>query len=287
MASSTHRPPVDFIVIGAHKSATTSVCDLLHQHPKLFICDPKEPNFFAHDKKWNHGLDWYGQLFANCPAGCLRGDGSTNYTMNLRFPATAQRIYDSAPAAKLIYLARHPIARIESHWLFVRKTGGVIDSDINLAVDNNELMVDISLYHKQIQSYLQLFPREQIHVEFFEDFKSQPTEVLQRICNFLQVEPLDFGQSNASAPRNASVGQLGDSLTLMRIRKIPGALAIRNLLPDFCKNLLKKKFKTKLEKPIWRPEVRQRLVDTIAPDSRQFLATFNKPQDYWDLDKPS
>jgi len=37
---------VDFLLIGAAKSATTSLSNALSQHPDICFSDPKEPQFF-------------------------------------------------------------------------------------------------------------------------------------------------------------------------------------------------------------------------------------------------
>lgn len=39
-----------FLVIGAGKSGTTSLHYYLDQHPEIYMCPVKEPNFFAYEK---------------------------------------------------------------------------------------------------------------------------------------------------------------------------------------------------------------------------------------------
>ena len=56
-----HRP--DFIVIGAMKSATTTLHEQLARQPRLFMSRPKEPNFFSDDAMYARGWDWYSSLF--------------------------------------------------------------------------------------------------------------------------------------------------------------------------------------------------------------------------------
>ena len=56
-----HRP--DFIVIGAMKSATTTLHEQLARQPGIFMCHPKEPNFFSDDENYARGWGWYGSLF--------------------------------------------------------------------------------------------------------------------------------------------------------------------------------------------------------------------------------
>ena len=53
-------PPRAFL-IGAAKSATTTLADLLNQHPHIFLSNPKEPDFFWIN--WDRGIDWYRALF--------------------------------------------------------------------------------------------------------------------------------------------------------------------------------------------------------------------------------
>ena len=42
----------DFIVIGAMKCGTSTVCGYLEDHPDVFIAPQAEPNFFAHDAQY-------------------------------------------------------------------------------------------------------------------------------------------------------------------------------------------------------------------------------------------
>ena len=48
-----HRP--DFIVIGAMKSATTTLHEQLARQPGFFMSRPKEPNFFSDDENYGRG----------------------------------------------------------------------------------------------------------------------------------------------------------------------------------------------------------------------------------------
>jgi len=39
----------NLFVVGEAKSGTTALYDFLTQHPDIFMCDPKEPDFFCKD----------------------------------------------------------------------------------------------------------------------------------------------------------------------------------------------------------------------------------------------
>ncbi len=44
-----------FLVLGAPKCGTTSLCHYLAQHPEVFVPPEKEPRFF--DAEYERGLD--------------------------------------------------------------------------------------------------------------------------------------------------------------------------------------------------------------------------------------
>jgi Sulfotransferase family len=46
-----------FLLIGAMKSGTTTLQQYLTRHPQVYMCTPKEPNFF--NDHWHRGVGWY------------------------------------------------------------------------------------------------------------------------------------------------------------------------------------------------------------------------------------
>src|SRR5262245_56221545 len=104
----------NFLVIGAMKCATTSICDILSQHHQIFVTDPKEPDFFSDEKAYARGWSWYEALFRGSENRVAIGEGSTNYTKSKLHPQAAERIAHHLPDARLMYIARHPLKRIES-----------------------------------------------------------------------------------------------------------------------------------------------------------------------------
>ena len=107
----------NFIVIGAPKCGTTTLCHLLAQHPQVFMCTPKEPAFFSREEIYQRGLAWYESLFEPGRDKKLRGEGTTGYTASLSDVVASSRIAQHLPDARLIYCVRHPIRRIESIWM--------------------------------------------------------------------------------------------------------------------------------------------------------------------------
>ena len=118
-----HRP--DFIVVGAMKSATTTLHEQLARQPGVFMSSPKEPNFFSDDAIYARGWGWYSSLFGEAGPGVVRGESSTHYTKLPTFPRTVERMVHDLPCVKLIYVMRHPIDRLISQYVHELTAGAI------------------------------------------------------------------------------------------------------------------------------------------------------------------
>jgi len=110
-------PVPNFLIIGAQKAATTSVYYGIRQHPDVFLCTPKEIHFFSLEPVFARGWDWYLSCFAEAGSRRAIGDASTSYSSRLLRPRTALRIKEALPEVRIVYVVRHPLRRIESHWM--------------------------------------------------------------------------------------------------------------------------------------------------------------------------
>ena len=54
---------VDFFCIGAQKAGTTTLHDILVQHPQLYLPSKKEAHFFDINERYTKGLDYYFKTF--------------------------------------------------------------------------------------------------------------------------------------------------------------------------------------------------------------------------------
>ena len=195
----------DFIIIGAMKSATSTLHNQLSAQPGIFMSTPKEPNFFSDDEIYNQGLNWYTALFSDADTEQICGESSTHYTKLPDYPETIQRLKAAIPQPKLIYVMRHPIDRLVSHYMH-QWSEGVISCDINQAIDRYPELVDYSCYGMQISAYFEAFGSKSVLPLFFEDLKANKNKSLNRVGEFIGLtEPLiwvdDLAQDNVSSQR--------------------------------------------------------------------------------------
>jgi hypothetical protein len=188
---------VDFIVIGAQKSGTTSLFRYLRAHPQIYMPTAKELEFFSNDRRYAKGLDWYAhQYFASASNGALCGEASTHYMM---YPKTPERIRVFLPEVKLIALLRNPIDRAYSHYRMSVERGRETRSFAEMVaeslgkpaftepVDENFDYLSFGQYGAILGRYLECFDRERIAVFFTDDMVRAPRRFIAEVYSFLGV----------------------------------------------------------------------------------------------------
>ncbi len=279
---------LDFVIPGFSKCGTTSFCDALASHPDVFIPALKEPNFFA--VNYSRGLDWYAESFELRDNEKLVGEGSTFYSTAQYALVSCRRILKHSPNCKFIFLARDPVARLESSF---REMHSSCDKyNINPPYDFGDAlktlpnMLQDSRYWRLLCHYRSLLPDDRIHVVFLKDLRRDPTAELNRCFDFLGLEGLStahlqFSRLNPAEMKNT------DSPMLRFIRTNPVTRILWQKIPLQTRNRAIKNLRLKksFESPVqWSDQAIQAFAEIIAPDARQFLSYCGKPADFWQLD---
>ncbi|MGH0038208.1 MAG: sulfotransferase family protein [Myxococcota bacterium] len=275
----------DFLVLGAAKCGTTTLCDLLGRHPDVFVHPRKELDFFCFDARYAKGLDWYAGRFAKAGDARVAGEGSPNYAKLSKHPRAAERIARDLPDAKLIYMARHPLRRMESAWLHARRSGHRSSRSFAKTLRTQASYVDTSHYERQLDAYRRHFPDERILVVFLDDLDRDPEATLERCFRFLGVEP-GFRVGSPGERRNVSSGQRVDGVLMDVLRAIPGFRRFDRRAPRGWRRFRRRWLQTGRAKgPEWDDATRDWVASQLAGPTARFLERYGKPRDFWDLSK--
>lgn len=247
----------NFFIIGAPKAGTTSLFSLLAAHPQAAMAQGKEPHFFSHEKKYTHSTGWqkYSQLFSHGFNKKAIGDASTSYSRIRYYPATVARIHEHVPEARIIYMVRHPLQRMESAYVGrLGSEGGHLLASVNEAVRQNPIIVDSSRYWEVFEAYRQKFDELRIKIVWFEEYIARQTAVFQEVCRFLDIDDsvrpaLDREMTNSRAFASERMAKRG--------------------LPS-----------VKVD-TAWDDATRKWVVDQLREDNCRFLAYFGRPTNYW------
>lgn len=220
-------------VVGAPKSGTSALCNYLKQHPHAFVCEPKEPHFFARydmpcREQYYKNEQLYLDLFTTAKdTDRVLVDGSVWY---LYCEQSIDLIAKFDSKAKIIVMLRRPDEMVYS---FHSQALETFDEDVEdfttawkMAVGEEKrkklpkycqapsvLAYDrICCYSEQLSRVQKHFPSEQIHIIFFEDFKRDTKNVYNSVLQFLGLEIVDnivFEKINPnSLVRNKFIGQI-------------------------------------------------------------------------------
>lgn len=229
----------DFIVMGAMKSATSTLHEQLNAQQGFFMSEEKEPNFFSNDEIYARGSDWYTSLFANATPGDLCGESSTHYTKLPTYPRTVARMIGSLPHIKLIYMMRHPVDRLISHYLH-EQFEWRMQMPIEEALSKHPELISYGCYSMQLEPFRDAYGAENIHLIFFERFVTNGQEELARVCQFLGSQERPQWMESRKAT-NVSSQRMRQSPLRDAIVNAPGLRTIRKrLIPKGWRNQVKR-----------------------------------------------
>jgi len=156
----------------------------MSEHPSLFLPDNKEVHFFDENyENYEKGLDWYGGHF--CEAGNrVVGEITPNYYHNYR---ALDKIKNDLPDIKIIFILREPISRAYSQYQLYKQKY-FKDLDFYEVINTNDGIKDHSLQGKYLRYISSVFPKENLHVIYYDEINDRPDLVIKNVFSFVGVE---------------------------------------------------------------------------------------------------
>ncbi|KAM7381303.1 hypothetical protein PAMA_012245 [Pampus argenteus] len=175
------------LIIGVKKGGTRALLEFLRVHPDIRAVGA-EPHFF--DRNYENGLEWYRELMPKTLEGQITMEKTPSYFVTRETPA---RISAMSRDTKLIVVVRDPVTRAISDYTqtlskkpdipsfesltFKNRTTGLIDTSWSA--------IQIGIYAKHLDNWLQYFPMDQILFVSGERLISDPAGELGRVQDFL------------------------------------------------------------------------------------------------------
>jgi len=272
----------NYFVIGAAKSGTTTLCTLLGRHPEIFMSTPKEIHYFGRNDP-EKTREWYESHFASASSFRAVGEGSTSYTHPHIVEACATEIAELVPQARLIYMVRHPLGRLESDWKMRKHEQWAPPGSVNEAArEADTTLIRHGLYWQNLNVYRRLFSDEQILVVFLEDFSKSPQTEMDRCFVHLGVGQ-DASMGDQVLQKNRSQDFRRDGRLAVWLRETGLLTALRRIMPrrafSWGKGLLTRSDRFTVQ---WDPEVRSWVLGQFRDDAGRFLQYCGKPPGFWD-----
>lgn len=289
----------NFLIIGAAKAGTTSLHYYVSQHPQVYMSPLKEPRFFAlegetlrfqnPDKSINQSsitnLDDYCNLFRDVKDELAIGEASPLYLYSSK---AVERIHHYIPNVKLIAILRNPVERAYSCYKHLIALEPLSFSDA-LADEENRIRENWAhlwhyqnggYYYKQLTRYFKKFSKEQISIHLFDDLKSNPNTVIEKVFTFLEIEKTftpDYSYKNVSKNPKVKVLQnivSGKSTTRFLAKKV-FPQSFRSNVAAKIRNWNSKEF------PPMNEEVRSHLLTNYKEDILNLQDLLNRDLSHW------
>jgi len=200
------------LCVGFPKAGTTTLYDILRQHPGIYVSGIKEPLYYSIPSLRKKGFSWYlKRYYAKASAG--KRIVEINPTLTKKDYAEEIKC-DFGSDLKIIFLLRNPIERLYSDFRMNlifgccfsdivshlnRDIGELFDEWVqenfqlddagNVTIRENHCdFINYGEYQERIDSYRRLYPPQNIKYIFFEEFVKQPQKVCEELFVFLNVE---------------------------------------------------------------------------------------------------
>lgn len=203
----------NFLVAGAAKSGTTSLCDYLRQHPDVFVARQKETHYFLFD---GHPSTFRGpgdeksfnSLLAANRADYLRcfhsvrgqqavGESSVYY---LYQPVSFARAVAEQPHMKFVVVLREPASRAYSAFSHHRRDAREPEEHFLAAVEKEPERKaagwsygfhyrSVGEYAGQLTEICRTTPADQLLILLYDDLVLEPLATVRRVYEFLEVDP--------------------------------------------------------------------------------------------------
>lgn len=213
-----------FIIGGTEKAGTTSIFQYFCSHTDVIPSSKKETDFFRLSQCSPERLDLekYCQFFKNNSTDApYLMEASPGYLVDSKYSAPAIRHH--LPNARLLFILRDPIERLCSSYQFHKSRFYFPDQltieryvELCFQYEQGDLtpeqagikewflrVLNAGRYHQHLADFYLMFPANQIMVVTFDELKTNPGMLLQRICQFLEIpadifEHQQFEKSNVT-----------------------------------------------------------------------------------------
>jgi len=293
----------NFFIVGAPRSGTTALFHFLEQHPEVYMSAVKEPYYFCtdfheeSDHFFNREIRFpirtekaYLKLFQDAVHEKVVGEATPDY---LYSKLAARNIYEFNKEARILLSIRNPVDFLYSLHSHLLSSGLENIADFKKALDIEPmrrkgrqmpkgLFWPSSLYYserirfaEQIKRYLDFFPRRQVKILIFDDFKKDELGMYKSILGFLGVDPRFTPETKTHNENRVSRFAL-----VNRIVSELGDMKVGSILPPKLRDTLTWKLRELNSRAVPRrpldPGLRKTLMKQAEPEVEELSLLLNR-----------
>ena len=227
MNSATHT--LDFVIVGAQKSASTFLHHTLSAHPEIGM--PKnETVAFIREPYSVAARDEMIEAQMTGRWARINGIKRPDY---LPSTTVASRLHAYNPNPKILMILRNPMARAVSAYYHLVRSGAlpllhhekglrqILSSGVAYGGELGQTVLSYGLYSAQVKAYQDRFRNENVLIMFQDDFKKHSREILKKAYLFVGYENVEFFPSSLEKTRpQASTSDLRELYFQRKVQRI-------------------------------------------------------------------
>lgn len=299
----------NFFISGAPRCGTTALYTYLSEHPRVFVSEVKELNYFAADFPHLHKIAFrseadYLRLFQKSDERHLAVGEASPFYLYSEVAFERMRAFD--PQAKVLLTLRNPVDFIHSYHQLNLSLLREDEPDLAKAWDLQDarrrgehlppgareprllLYGEMGRFSVHLQRLQKFFPPQQVKIFLFDDFRRNPRQVYEETLAFLNV-PSDgrtvFPQINAGfGNRSALLARVFHPpqpvyRALMRLVSVFGPVFMKNAFRLY--DRLERMNTRKADRAALDPALRERLTAYFRPDIEILAELIDRDLSHW------
>jgi hypothetical protein len=183
----------NFLYVGPDKAGSSWLHEILLKHPDVYLTPAKDLYFF--DRYYDRGPGWYSSQFRDARDERIVGEVCQDYLFH---PEAAARIRATLGEVKVMVSLRDPVERAWSSYLYMRKHG-IGPETFGEALRCRPELLEHGRYATGLDRFLELFPRDHVHVALFDDLAVDPQGFLDEVTDFLDIGRLPLAPQDLAA----------------------------------------------------------------------------------------
>ena len=177
-----------FFVVGPPRTGTSWLHEVLTRYTNL-PSPTKETRFF--DSHFNRGWKWYRDSFPKISPDRLMGEVAPTYFSS---PEARERIAQSIPHAKLIFVFREPVGRVISLYR-MKRAYGMVPWSFEEALERDPELLESAKYATYLKAWREQFPEDQLYVTLHDDLRKSPQAYIDGVSDFLGISRITLTES--------------------------------------------------------------------------------------------
>ncbi len=290
---------VDFALVGAAKSATTTLFRHLGKHDEIsFIPAAQELGYFSGPQGAGVDERLEGSYGAPKP-GQVVGISDVNMLM---FGHAAARIHDHNPDTRIIAILRNPIERAHSAYWFARNHGWDEAPSLEDALQRelqgnlasrfervNFTHLERGHYAEQLDVYIGVFGAGQVKVLLTEELAAEPESTMADLFEWLGVSSEAGGISSRERHNVATRARFPRATPIIVWASAPARAVLRRIVPKSGRHWTNQRLLPPLQRfsrvpfvrPAMKPETRAWLRSYYEPHNEKLGRLMNRDFSHW------